>query len=142
MVREEIMVGKTTKGIKVLVATAEKQGVRKNDFNWAQEGELVTFGFECDREEIDGECGCKRAFAGVESQRATTTVKVVIKEMPVADLSNNIFEGLVKGGWVDADNKKRMEKHSREFAVELLRIASLFEVGDVIEKRGDNYLKR
>ena len=64
--------------MKVLVATSQTQGQRENDFNFCVEGELVTVGLVCatDRYDPDGGCGCGRAFAGLNSHRATTTAKV------------------------------------------------------------------
>ena len=51
--------------MKVLVGTKETQGQRSNDFSWAEDGELVMFGSECDREDVDGTCGCRRAMSGL-----------------------------------------------------------------------------
>ena len=58
---------------KVLTATAATQGMRKNDFSHTEEGELVTYGLECDCEQVDGVCGCKRSLVGRSTHKATTT---------------------------------------------------------------------
>ena len=63
--------------MKILVATKEGQGQRKNDFCWAEEGEVVKFPSECDRETVDGRCGCRRSMSGANSLKGTKTMKVV-----------------------------------------------------------------
>ena len=67
--------------MKVLVATAMRQGEVDNDFCNTIEGELVRLPFiECD----DGDqCGCTRSFTGLTSHRATTTA--VILDEPELD---------------------------------------------------------
>ena len=67
--------------MKVLVGTKDTQGKRKNDFSFTDEGELVTFGTECDREAVDGHCGCKRSLVGMKTRKGTTTFKVVEKKI-------------------------------------------------------------
>ena len=64
--------------MKLLTATHEGQGDRAGDFCFAAEGELVMLGEMCatDRNDPLGGCGCSRAFAGLASQRATTTALV------------------------------------------------------------------
>ena len=57
--------------MKMLVATKETQGKRRNDFCWATEGELVRFAFQCDGEAVDGRCGCRRSFCGLDSHKAS-----------------------------------------------------------------------
>src|SRR3990172_8245236 len=71
--------------VKVLVATAETQGERSNDFCHTVEGELVTWpALECSGESVDGGCGCRRALCGVGSLKATTTAKVVERTCDLA----------------------------------------------------------
>lgn len=62
--------------MKVLVATTKRQGMRKNDFCHATEGELVKFSFECDGEKVDGKCGCKRSMGGINSRELPTDKSV------------------------------------------------------------------
>lgn len=68
--------------MKLLTATNSSQGFRDNDFDWCVEGELVHIGVVCDRDgdDPDGGCGCGRAFAGLNSHRATTTA--MVREVP------------------------------------------------------------
>jgi len=117
--------------MKVIVATDKTQGQRKNDFCHANVGELVRFGFECDGGTVDDKCGCKRAMAGIDSHKATTTMEVVSK-----DISREEFELLIKSSLVDAWGKGVAEKCYKEEADELINIAKIFQIGDVIEKRG------
>lgn len=64
--------------IKVLVATAATQGVRDSDYHWCIDGELVWIAPMCAKDWLDPDqgCGCGRAFAGLNSHRATTTAMV------------------------------------------------------------------
>ena len=68
--------------MKVLVATSRTQGERADDFNECVEGELVLISEPCERGWRDGARGarCARAFIGIGSHGATTTVEV--KELP------------------------------------------------------------
>ncbi len=128
---------------KVMVATKETQGRRKNDFCWATEGEILRFGMECDGEEVDGGCGCRRSLVGVDSMKATTTAKVV--EMPGIDeksLATIVGASLTKAGWGHLAPKEDFERYAADDAAELLRIAATFNEGDVIEKRGETIQTR
>jgi len=122
--------------MKVLVATKEAQGQRKNDYSFVPEGELVCFGFECDGEGIDGSCGCRRGMGGMVSHTATTTFKVADLPMTVADFEAALLREKVSGGWIKepVSDKDRGWVHTD--AVELLRLADAFPVGVVLEKRG------
>lgn len=59
--------------MRVLVATRERQGDDEYDFCWCDEGELV-YPVEACRELY---CSCGRAFIGAQTERATSTAKVV-----------------------------------------------------------------
>lgn len=126
--------------MRFLVATKETQGQRKNDFSHAREGELVKFGFECDGEEVDGNCGCRRALSGMETGLATTTMKVVEMDMKPSALLTILQACLRKEGWIkEGPIDKEWKKQSMDDAGELIRIASYFPVGTVVEKRGDTF---
>jgi len=126
--------------MKALVATAETQGFRDNDFCWAKEGELVQFSSECDGEDVDGTCGCRRSMAGMSSGKGTTTTRVA----DLADLTKRAYmqqwlESQLRGGWID--RKDELSEDEKQWALEdtqeLLRLASTFPVDAVVEKRGD-----
>ena len=128
--------------MKILVVTKKTQGVRKGDCCWCKEGELVKFGFECDRdnENIDGTCGCKRSMSGIECHKATTTMKVIDMDISEDDYIHRIKDSLVKAGWggIGIDTLAL----AIEDAKELSRLANTFDVGDIIEKRGDIFQER
>ena len=117
--------------MKILVATNETQGRRENDFFWCEPGEIVKFGFECDGETIDGKCGCKRSMSGIKSFKATTTMKVVDMDITKEELKKQLIESDKKAGW------NMTEDFIEEEMEELLRIADTFEVGMIVEKRGE-----
>lgn len=128
--------------MKVFVATKSLQGLRKNDFSFTLEGELVKYGFECDGETVDGHCGCKRSMVGFESQKATTTFKVV--EMPITPKAfwNKYIESERKAGWVKESATKEELKVFRAVAKELLRLPNRFPVNTVLEKRANRIQTR
>jgi hypothetical protein len=58
----------------VLTATAQTQGIEPDDFSFTLPGELVRLPYgHCG----DEACGCRRAFVGLGSRRATTSALVV-----------------------------------------------------------------
>src|ERR1700730_357128 len=116
--------------MKVLVATAETQGQRPNDFNYCVEGELVTVGLVCatDRADPDGGCGCGRAFAGLNSHRATTTALVrEVEGFTRDDYIEAIRSSLSQQGWDPST--------AEDEADELICILSDWPVGAVAERR-------
>jgi len=122
--------------MKVLVATKETQGKRKNDFSYTDSGEPVRFAFECDGESVDGRCGCRRSMCGMNSLKATTTVQVKNEKLSLKEYKSKIQKSLQKGGW------NLTEKIIADEAKELLRIANHFPEGTVLEKRGDGFAAR
>lgn len=122
--------------MKLIVATREKQGARKNDFHHADEGEIVYFGVECDCETVDGPCGCKRSLVGIKSHKASTTFKVVEKNIKAAELNKMFKDSLVKAGWDVPDSAIQSDVRS------LVRLAKRFPLGTVLERRGEVVHKR
>ena len=118
--------------MKVLVATKLGQGKRKNDFFWCNEGEPVGLAMECDGESVDGHCGCRRSFSGIDSRKGTTTARVVDIEITPAYFEEMYFVSENKA-WPDIFPREETNKQAKE----LLRIAASFTVGAVVEKRGD-----
>ncbi len=129
--------------MKVLVATKQTQGQRKNDFCFCTEGELVKFGMECDGESVDGSCGCKRALCGMDTSKATTTMMVV--DLPTVSPEGfraKWHEAMTREGWLKHGTEDENRKWEADDCAELLRLAEFFAVGAVIEKRGRRYAQR
>lgn len=127
--------------MRVLVATKYGQGVRESDFCWVPEGEIVHFGFECDRdtEGPDGYCGCRRAMVGLECAKATTTMRVV----EVRTSRKEVLAKLKRHYQKDWKMKAaKAEKMARDETKDLLKIAASFPLGVVLEKRGDKLQTR
>jgi hypothetical protein len=122
--------------MKVLVATVQTQGQRPNDFNYCVEGELVTVGLVCatDRRDPDGGCGCGRAFAGLNSHRATTTARVNDVELSEDDYVEALRSSLAQQGWPTSDVP--------ELAAWLVQLVSEWPVGTIVERRIDDILIR
>jgi hypothetical protein len=122
--------------MKVLVATTDTQGQRGNDFSFCIEGELVTVGLVCAADEMDpdGGCGCGRAFAGLNSHRATTTAKVKEVELSEADYVEALRSSLEQQGWPTEDVD--------ELAAWLAQLVGGWPIGAVIERRLDDIVIR
>lgn len=123
--------------MKVFVATKRGQGIRKNDFCHAAEGEPVKFVFECDGETVDGVCGCKRSMGGVKSHKATTTMEVLdFDDMTPERYARPLHISDTKGGWTPSEEESKSE------AEELARLAASFDGGALVEKRGNAFRER
>jgi hypothetical protein len=122
--------------MKVLVATSDTQGQRGNDFSYCIEGELVTVGLVCaaDEADPDGGCGCGRAFAGLNSHKATTTAKVKDVELSEEDYVEALRSSLAQQGWPTED--------VGELAAWLVQLVSTWPTGSVIERRLDDIFIR
>jgi hypothetical protein len=126
--------------VKVLVATTEGQGRRHDDYAWAVDGELVYIpNRQC---ECPG-CGCERGFAGMASNRSTTTALVVDRpDLTVAE---------VRGAFVDSVERQDRTPHRstgldprglHELFGRLLASVAHFQVGSIIEREGDLLRRR
>ena len=128
--------------MKVFAATAATQGQRETDFTWTVDGELVMVSFECDADlrdpdGIDGGCGCRRSMTGLTSQKATTTFTVIDLDVDRDGFASLVESTLRDAGWSDA-----VIDAAPEIAGELVEYASGFDVGDVLERRGDEIQRR
>ena len=119
--------------MKLLVATTQTQGQRQNDFCWATPGEILHFGSECDREGIDGACGCKRSLSGLDSLKATTTMIVAEVEISDNELRNRLRAHFINDWGMD---DAAATEWARVEAVKLMDLGNAFETGDVLERRG------
>ncbi len=115
--------------MKVLTATVTTQGYRGNDFDYCVEGELVHIGMVCakDRSDPDGGCGCGRAFAGLNSHRATTTAMIREIDFTRGDCVEALRSSLAQQGWDAAA--------AQDEADSLLLLADALPVGVVVERR-------
>jgi hypothetical protein len=131
--------------MKVLVATTETQGQRENDFCWADEGELVSFGSECDHalEALDGPCGCRRSLCGLRTGKSTTTVRVV--DWPDLDrfkLASLIAEAWTRGGWGVRMTPLQLRRQANKDAKNLAIVGDYFPAGTVLERRHETFFSR
>jgi hypothetical protein len=119
--------------VKILVSAKKGQGLRDNDFCFVPERELVRFAFECDDEGPDGSCGCKRRMGGIATHKSTTTFKVANTNLAKEAYVKMILKSFDEGGWLKLGITEEMV---RKEADELLRLASTFRLGTILEKRG------
>ncbi|MBM7279210.1 hypothetical protein JTZ10_15770 [Gordonia rubripertincta] len=82
--------------MKVLTATSSG-ATREDDFCHAVEGEIVLPSVVCDSRT----CGCDRAFGGLNTHQATTTIMVRDLDLTVEDLVAAAFGYLESAGWAD-----------------------------------------
>jgi hypothetical protein len=122
--------------MKVLVATNNTQGQRSNDFCFCVEGELVTVGLICaaDESDPDGGCGCGRAFAGLNSHKATTTAKVKEVDLSEEDYIEALRSSLEQQGWPTED--------VAELAAWLTELVDSWPTGAIVERRLDDIYLR
>ncbi len=133
--------GRRLDAMKLLVATARTQGRRPNDFCWAEEGEIVTFGSECGDEPVDGPCGCRRALRGVVTRKAATTFLVVQRpDLRLRDLARMVAAALVAGGWYPSLD--RAHAAAVEDAQRLAEVALGHAEGTILERRGGTFSAR
>lgn len=127
--------------MKVLTATNESQGWRSNDYCCTVEGELVVFPpIECDLATIDDECGCRRGMMGLASHRATSTIKVLDRpELKRATYFDLVADGLREQGYLPDHLRgdPEVERWLEDFVDDLVQVASRFDPGTVLERRGD-----
>lgn len=132
--------------MKALVATRQTQGRRKNDFCHATEGEFVTFGSECDRETVDGVCGCKRALVGFDSSKATTTFRVLVVDITEDGLRDLLRAKLTKEGWIsEAFTAEQNDEMLDANVSDTISLWSSFEKcpeGTVVKRRGRRFNER
>ena len=120
--------------MKIIVATKETQGQRKDDFHFADEGEIVTVS-DCDN--LHGTCGCERSMVGVRSTGGTTTMMIVQADMTREQYIEQLRTA--NGDYAGVDLSDAV------FAVQadaLLELAAEFTAGAVIERNGDDFQQR
>jgi hypothetical protein len=122
--------------MKVLVATAEGQGERADDFFEAEEGEPVMPVMTCDNHRSG--CACGRAMRGVRSGRETTTAIVVESDQTRTEYRRVISEGAATA-FADLDLPATIFERQAD---DLLKLAAQLPAGVVIERDGDDYNPR
>lgn len=136
--------------MRVLVATNELQGHRRDDYAHTVEGELVVAEVaEC----ANPGCGCDRGFPGLASSQATTTAIVVdLPHITPDDLYTVVADWLDRSGWSDlfrsadqADNHFTSEFDDVEEMIDAIvdehletiaTVCDSFAVGTIVERSG------
>jgi hypothetical protein len=127
--------------VKAFAATAEGQGARCSDFCRAAEGELVIIPFECAADRfvgIDRGCGCRRAMAGIASTKGTTTFRVIELEVTMEKFREMVVAAVLSDAWGG-----RLDRYDASvLAEEVIERAAAFDLGPVLERRGDHIQPR
>jgi hypothetical protein len=123
--------------MKVLTATRRTQGDHPGDFCWTVDGELVRLAALCDRDgrvpDGDGPCGCGRSFAGLSSDKATTTAEVAERDLTREDLAAALDDSMHRDGWTGQEDD--YADVLQGLTDELLDIADSYPVGAVLGHR-------
>lgn len=127
---------------RILVATCETQGTRKNDFCFAPEEEPVTFPMSCDGGRVDDRCGCRRCMTGVASLKTTTTMRVAAFEGTAEDLHKIYEQYYVQGGWGKHMQPEAISEAVEEDVRNMLHVAATFPLGTIVERRGIKFCAR
>lgn len=86
--------------MKVLAATRRTQGAQADDFDHTIDGELVYINTVCEEACLDlDDCGCRRAFIGMVSAKATTTAEVRELDVSLDDFRAMLLDSLESAGW-------------------------------------------
>ena len=123
-----------TKEMKIIVATKETQGQRKDDFSFTDEGEVVMVS-DCDN--LHQSCGCERSMEGIRSGAGTTTMMVV-----EAEVTREQFIKQLRTANGDHDGIELGDAIYTAEADRLLKLAAEFPAGAVIERNGDDFQQR
>ena len=128
--------------MQMLTATRQGQGDRDGDFCHATEGELVLLEEVCrvDRQDPDGGCGCGRAFAGMNSHRATTTVVVRDVDLDWDDVALAVTGYFTSGGLTPElmDDPEDFALLVVDTTQEMIRFGQAWPVGTVLGRRLDS----
>jgi hypothetical protein len=124
--------------MKVLVATRRTQGERPGDFSWTIDGELVHFPIvvcAADRRAAKagkplGDCGCGRAFAGMNSHRSGTTAEIADLDISREDYVTALASSLHACGWTPREEPD--DDEVLQMADDLLELAGWYPVGTVL----------
>lgn len=121
--------------MRVLVATNEFQGTRKGDYARGVEGEIVVPEVvQCGHPA----CGCGRGFAGLASDRATTTAMIVdLPHVAPSDLRGIVFDWLERRGWDDLlGDSDEIQEIVDEHVDNVEVICAAYAVGTIVERDG------
>ena len=128
--------------MKVLVATSETQGQRESDFCHTDHHEIVGFPSECDGQQIDGRCGCRRCMTGMITGRPTTTMTVIDDPtVTEASLKDSLRQRMIADKW-DVLPSADLQAIIDEDVAILIDLANTFQVGAIVERRGDQFQTR
>ena len=126
--------------VKLLVATTEGQGLREGDYACAVDGELV---YLPEDECGVSECGCTQGFAGMASNRSTTTALVVDRpDFSELDVLGALHDALERRGWVSSEWSEADESLFEFLFLRVVIAASAYPVGTVLERDGHRLRKR
>lgn len=123
--------------MRVLVATSATQGARRSDSTECLDGEMVWLRDVCpeSRRRPDGPCPCGRSFAGMSSNKNTTTA--LVRDIP--GLTRTEYQAALVASF-DLQSWCRCctRRPVTEVIDELIALAGVFPAGAVIERRAND----
>lgn len=115
------------------VSTHRTQGERDNDSNDIPDTEVVDLASLSHEDPDDLYCGCARSFVGITSRQTTTTAEIVESDLTPVQFVRRFSDALVAMG---LPNTVELRADAANAATELLRLAAMWPVGTVVERRG------
>jgi hypothetical protein len=130
--------------MRVLVATTCSQGSRRSDFTLVFTTELVQLAPVCDRDgdDLDGPCGCRRAFIGIHTRRPVTTAAVTERDITPARYRSLLRHAIRTSRHPQTSSETDIQRLAEKTAAELERLAGGLPPGTVVERRGEDVLVR
>lgn len=119
--------------VKYFVSTHRTQGERGNDSNSIPAAEIVDLCSLSHEDPDNAYCGCARSFVGITSRQSTTTAEIVEPDMTAVDFVAQFHARLVAMGLPDTPD---LRADAANAATELLRLAAMWPVDTVVERRG------
>ncbi len=118
--------------LKYFVSTHRTQGERDNDSNSITETEIVDLASLSHEDPDHPYCGCARSFVGITSHQTTTTAEIVESDMTAVEFVARFHAAFVAMGFADTPELRAEVGNG---ATELLRLAAVWPVGTVVERR-------
>lgn len=129
--------------MKLLIATNLTQGKRTNDFNHADDGEILIYPKTCNHgsKSPDSPCGCNRCMIGIITHKCTTTMQVAEVNITQEKFANDYVGAMQDAGFHNALTEEAIEMN-KLLAYDLIERIERFNIGDVLEYRSDKFRKR
>ncbi|WP_328617238.1 hypothetical protein OHS18_13430 [Amycolatopsis sp. NBC_00355] len=118
--------------LKYFVSTHRTQGERDNDSNSIPDTEIVDLASLSHTDPDNSYCGCARSFVGIHSRQTTTTAEIAETDLTPVQFVRRFYDAFVAMGF---PSSAELHADAANAATELLRLAAMWPVGTVVERR-------